>query len=603
MCDSLDEGGRRCPCDAPEARAARRRAKNAAGEAPEGGIGAGGAASAGVGEDTPVASPSLLEAWDSDRAAMLATQIDRIDDQRLTRMSTRTGYRFLSREEHARYADDYDADYNARYAQVHDVMDQTGENTKEGMVRFLGAAVAAEAERRAGVSIEGMQADKERIREEADAEADQALGDHKDAYRSPEWQDVKKARSAYHDLFFSKRRGRQYELERSAAMAHWKQTQQAFAQKYGIADMDAFNDAASNADRATNRRVNAIDGTAGERLAALSRAYQEVLAETRALGGQVQNFTETSKKAARDAVNDAAQVYPADWVRASEAGKPMLARVSKRRAHYRQNHVEKRSVRGQQEQLHLRYGGDRKVPKDTVTRTYEAVTLEDVAEDRYVRARGIIRGEDGVVRNSDGEEVTLHRSRTWESSYQPVVRDERTGKPTNSPGKGWEPYPNEEDGTEVWRRPYITTTDTKYNSVSELTINPVGSLAGRGAHFEVTAHELGHRFEHTVPGITALEEDFLARRTTDPETGEREPLANLYGTSKEQARADGFATAYIGKEYKNSPYREVLSMGVESLFSGSQGGLVGAGHYRADPDMRAFVLGVMATVGREGRQD
>jgi hypothetical protein len=41
-----------------------------------------------------------------------------------------------------------------------------------------------------------------------------------------------------------------------------------------------------------------------------------------------------------------------------------------------------------------------------------------------------------------------------------------------------------------------------------------------------------------------------------------------------------------------------MAVGIESLFSGHLGGLVGTGKNRVDHDHRGFVLGTMAVLGR-----
>ena len=129
--------------------------------------------------------------------------------------------------------------------------------------------------------------------------------------------------------------------------------------------------------------------------------------------------------------------------------------------------------------------------------------------------------------------------------------------------------------------------------------HPDGPDARANPYHRVGVHEMAHRFQHVIPGVTELEHEFLRRRTTDPATGRREALVDLgVGMAGERARPDAFASAYIGKEYSDSNATEVMSMGMESLFTGTHGGLVGAGRYAADTDMRAFVLGVLATAGR-----
>lgn len=122
----------------------------------------------------------------------------------------------------------------------------------------------------------------------------------------------------------------------------------------------------------------------------------------------------------------------------------------------------------------------------------------------------------------------------------------------------------------------------------------------------VITHEFSHRVEDANRHIPMLEEGFLASRTT-LENGKRETLkvykkGGLIGTvafnsgKYEVVREDNFVDPYMGKEYTQSQFREVLSMGSEAVFSGSEGGLVGIGKNRADPEMRNWILGVYASM-------
>lgn len=53
----------------------------------------------------------------------------------------------------------------------------------------------------------------------------------------------------------------------------------------------------------------------------------------------------------------------------------------------------------------------------------------------------------------------------------------------------------------------------------------------------------------------------------------------------------------MGKHYDHG-YTEILSIGMESIFAGNNGGLAGVNTYKADLEMRDFILGVLATAGR-----
>lgn len=115
---------------------------------------------------------------------------------------------------------------------------------------------------------------------------------------------------------------------------------------------------------------------------------------------------------------------------------------------------------------------------------------------------------------------------------------------------------------------------------------------------EVTVHEMGHRMEQQIPGITALEFAYVRSRTTH--NGEVERTRKLKdlrpGSSydaSEISYPDAFADAYTGKTYEgsdpaNSPW-EVFQVGLQQSLGR------GEGRY-GDDTLTAFTLGVLATV-------
>ena len=105
---------------------------------------------------------------------------------------------------------------------------------------------------------------------------------------------------------------------------------------------------------------------------------------------------------------------------------------------------------------------------------------------------------------------------------------------------------------------------------------------------QTATHELTHRMEDYNPTIGLLERRFLARRCGMP------PKFSRYGGRRSELVAvptdAPFADEYVGKVYDMSRFREVMSVGTQSVFCGDYGGLV-----ESDPDHRAFVLGVLAS--------
>ena len=112
------------------------------------------------------------------------------------------------------------------------------------------------------------------------------------------------------------------------------------------------------------------------------------------------------------------------------------------------------------------------------------------------------------------------------------------------------------------------------------------SLSGTGTagRLRVAFHELGHRFEDVVPGIFKLEREFYQRRTA----GESLQWLGPGYKVTEKSRFDQFLSKYMGKEYRDD-YHELLSMGLESLFTGSY-------DLSKDTDFYDFILGLVSVL-------
>jgi hypothetical protein len=100
---------------------------------------------------------------------------------------------------------------------------------------------------------------------------------------------------------------------------------------------------------------------------------------------------------------------------------------------------------------------------------------------------------------------------------------------------------------------------------------------------------------------------FLARRTRNPDGTHAPPEGYLHedepavrfedvNWEKEWTRPDHFADSYIGRMYRKNLFREVFSTGMEGLFSGAHGALIGHDGYRADHEHRDLTLGILAAV-------
>lgn len=114
-------------------------------------------------------------------------------------------------------------------------------------------------------------------------------------------------------------------------------------------------------------------------------------------------------------------------------------------------------------------------------------------------------------------------------------------------------------------------------------------IASDGA--KTTLHELGHRMEHRVPGLHDVVRAFYERRTRGEATKKLNELRpNSAYEDHEVTRPDAFGDPYMGKSYPAHRNSEIVSMAIPALFGAAE-------HYGLDPEMEAFVLGLLAGEG------
>lgn len=268
-----------------------------------------------------------------------------------------------------------------------------------------------------------------------------------------------------------------------------------------------------------------------------SEVVRAVLAEVRDMGDRVgHGFHASAQKPASDAIRAALDNFPSDWVaNSANHPSPIAARHTQGRAHY----------------AHARHIDIKESsPGAPINHHHRCLDADDLSE---VVAR---------YRVGDKHEIYAGR-RTVKRKIIAVEVDEENLEVSISfdPGRQTKVV-----GTEVAS---VVTTDKSPR---------------------VTVHEMAHRMEYTNPRITQMESTFYRRRTEGEEA-----RRYTHGEADEIVRPDGFVDEYIGKDYEHNAF-EVLSMGMESVFAGSNGALLGISHDRADLDHRAFVLGLIAAV-------
>lgn len=552
MCRSLAESGRRCPCSLPNRRSAADRARYAAKKA----------------SLLTVVKPNLGSA----PLALARPAVPTVEQVR--EAANLAGLLYDDMTPRA----DLDPQMLARLSEFTD--------SREALVRQVGSQLAARAEFHAGITSDEVHeawvqrsadtlAQYERLKADDEAkEVELGLNElrQKRDDTTTAWalSSVNKADPATVEQLL---------LERdNAEKTYWA----AFREYRDY--HDGIRKALQDARIAHINVETGTDAVSREHLQRLSDGYSKALAEVRGTGGSLQ-WNGKSVKKARDLFDRAVQVYPSDWIEASNRRAAPIAKTSTGRAHYADAKIHESKKRMPVTVTEIT-SKDFQPPEDE-SRTYYDLRYGYVPK---AGTRPDLSGQVGWTRTSY-EVYSEWKHRT------------RDGKPV---GTGWAKV-SYRDNTgairETWRRPQTRMTVVATEAAPELTVSDrTGPLGGPG--YEVAVHELAHRMEATVPMISRMESEFLARRTTTNGVRDKRVVYLQSGRNVELTRPDDFVDTYMGKEYNSGVYHEVMSTGTQGMFGGSFGGLVGVGKYKKDDDMRAFVLGVMASarpVMRNGR--
>lgn len=321
-------------------------------------------------------------------------------------------------------------------------------------------------------------------------------------------------------------------------------------------------------------------------------------------------FSDDSHKDAVKSLKLALAYYPQSWVDASNAqhmNRELRIKRSTGRAHYS-------SMRAQRKYTFSTEAYIIQKPKDWQPDPH------DHFESEYINLKGEKTWTDpisGIVHSSygrygDKEEKSHWLSMSWEYSKSKGVPQ----------GEGWEKVEHYEtryvsgegmvktgNMETKYRKPKTTRSRSSNTYTAELTVTKdAQAWVGEDKGMRVAMHEFAHRAEATSPHLTAYEEAFLKRRSghlpaEDGSNVEPEKLTSIYEgkKKKEMGYKDNFPSHYMGKVYSDSNYKEILSMGMESVFAGTNGGLVGLDNHKPDADYKKFILGVLASSARSSR--
>jgi hypothetical protein len=533
MCRNKEVRPERCPCSSPERRSAGDRARYAAKKA--------------AGATNPPKDGGGIAVLE--RPAPQEPTVEEVLHEAISLARQHYGPTMVNRARDANVIEDIE-----KHEAALDAIEKKY-GTAEAAVTKAGAILAAKGEEYAGITAVQVQQSWEQRK----AAAQEAI-DGKQKEIDKLTKELGDARQAQTDAVLALRNAGGTREEMSAERSRHSEGIMGLQ----TALMNARGDIGYVSAKVTYTAIhNGQDQQTKADLRRLSDGYAQALAEVRDIGGMDLGLHAKSTKESQRVFNEAAQIFPKNWIEASNARSAPIAKVQASRAHYMDSKLH--STKKKMPVSYITKVDAGKVPEDSMYYTHEPVP--EMGEGYFRRF-------------------------SWETT---ATYNGDIGKPR---GTGWERYETNENGTTRWRRQRHRMEMVSSEAAPEIkTSKKIPVMEGRGEAFATSAHELSHRFEYSVPGIMSMEQDFLVRRTTT--NGERDKLASLGpGMKGESARPDSFANAYMGKEYGHSGAREVLSCGTEALFAGRYGGLVGVGAHKPDHDMRNFILGVFATAER-----
>lgn len=250
--------------------------------------------------------------------------------------------------------------------------------------------------------------------------------------------------------------------------------------------------------------------------------------------------------------------------------------------------------------------------------------LKKARKERHEREQAILLDMLGQVRGMGGNiAYDKNNGARYQLTNKQLLEAKKAGvNPYLNPGKkpsgkaqqqladasnvfpsAWHNTANKErDGLLISELNRAQFSENPYGGPDLIFLDRTGTYPGYTGGFkdyptEVAAHEMGHRFERTVPGLRALE--FALHRRRSSKNG---VLESPKATDKAHIFADDWAKSYSGKSYEYSHKKstrpatsswEVFQTGLQDVFGRN------AGYARkGDSELSDFVLGSLLTLGR-----
>lgn len=327
-------------------------------------------------------------------------------------------------------------------------------------------------------------------------------------------------------------------------------------------------------------------------------SYLSVLKELRDFGGELQT-SEDSHDEKSEILKEAAAFYPSSWIEKSNSLTPMKVKATQRRAHYNGEAAQTTINVIPMERIVIR-------DHDYKPSGKKEIGMYKVEPDEDGICKAVLSSQEEVEHYITKNE-SLWIQPVWEFPSPYTHRYDANGKPK---GNGWEEVEitetvldsetNQEklETTKIWRRQSKKRVTKTVNFSAEILVDsePADTINKRNG-WNSAIHELAHRMEDAQPTkyLSIMEQEFYDRRTTLSD-GNKMKEIRLYKGKNEFGIPDDFVSDYMGKNYEDKKYFEILSTGMESVFGSSYGNLNGVTGRKADKDMRNFILGLLSVI-------
>lgn len=468
----------------------------------------------------------------------------------------------------------------------------------EKRITDFGVALADEAEKRVGYNPESLQKkidaldslyDDIRAREQNHKEDEKVLLNEMDSYRA--------SRSGSDN-------SEPVKFDDEEGIALLDRTTTSGLERRAIQSAK-YNVSVEHAKQVLQLRNNELDK--------LSAAYQEVIAEIRPLGGEIRMNSERSHPEAVELLQrTVGKYYPSEWLdHHNNADSEVIVEVTFSRPEYSYREVDKASPADaplKEKQL-ARFSYTTQVHDDSQMKVWNTLleVFKDSSDVRY------------SYQDPGGE--NFYKTIDFLATPDEEYKSYRYGKLTETElrEQGWEyrtsllsvkdlTYINDAElAVEIVRTPrWVRKELTQQHEIKVMRLSTVDKTSAKfssnlkaGRPSEAIAyHEFGHRMEEVMPDsrLTRYERAFLKRRTGKTDENFNENMKTNFGR-EEFYHDGGFVYSYTGKAYSDD-FFEVFTTGVEAVYGGNLGGLVGNSpdYETADKDHRGFVLGALATL-------